>query len=170
MSDVGDIGDDDNVDLEDRISIDVWKESENKIRLGMQFDSKLQVQKAFDYNEGVYRIVMKLLINGKGGNAQTVHYYQQTCTCGKWQLERFPCSHVIAVCSYREDNPLSISDWKIKTDDLKLSVHRGRKRSNRFHNEMDIRHPGEPRKCGLCHQPGHNRKSCPNSQPRFNAM
>ncbi|KAL4557076.1 hypothetical protein LXL04_035246 [Taraxacum kok-saghyz] len=86
------------------------------------------------------------------------------------------------VCSYRGDNPLSIvntvyttmtyrqqytssfvplslvdywleSDWKIKVDDLKLSVHRGRKRSNRFHNDMDIRHPGEPRKCGLCHQP-----------------
>ena len=116
---------------------------------------------------------------------------------GKWK--GFLCLHAIAVCSYRGDNPLSIvntvyttmtyrqqytssfvplshvdywleSDWKIKADDLKLSVHRGRKRSNRFHNEMDIRHPGEPRKCGLCHQPGHNRKSCSNSQPRFNAM
>ncbi|KAL4577799.1 hypothetical protein LXL04_013913 [Taraxacum kok-saghyz] len=105
----------------------------------------------FNYNEGVYRIVTKLQINGKGGNAQTVHYYQQTCTCGKWQMEMFPCSHAIAVCSYRGDNPLSIvntvyttmtyrqqytssflplshvdywleSDWKIKADDLKLSV------------------------------------------------
>ncbi|CAI9282062.1 unnamed protein product [Lactuca saligna] len=45
MRDVGDIGDGDIVGLEDRIQIDVWKESENKIRLGMQFESKLQVKK-----------------------------------------------------------------------------------------------------------------------------
>nr|KAJ0215040.1 hypothetical protein LSAT_V11C300133090 [Lactuca sativa] len=53
---------------------------------------------------------------------------------------------------------------------LELSVHQGRRRSNRFRNEMDIRHPEEPRKCGLCHQPGHNRRNCSNSQPRYNAM
>nr|KAJ0216107.1 hypothetical protein LSAT_V11C300133080 [Lactuca sativa] len=46
MDDVGDVGDDDIADLEDNIHIDVWKESENKIRLGMQFESKLQVKKA----------------------------------------------------------------------------------------------------------------------------
>nr|KAJ0198637.1 hypothetical protein LSAT_V11C600325770 [Lactuca sativa] len=120
-------------------------------------------------------IVTKLQINDKGGIAQTVHYYQQTCTCGKWKIERFSCSHAIAVCSYRGDNPLSIvntvyttvtyrqqytssfvplphvdywseSDRKIKADDLTHSVHRCRKRSNQFHNEMNIRHPGESRK------------------------
>ncbi|KAL7582288.1 hypothetical protein Lser_V15G41614 [Lactuca serriola] len=152
----------------------------------------------FDYSEGVYKIVTKLQINGKGGNTYTVHYFQQTCTCGKWQMERFPCSHVIAVCGYRGDNPISIvntmyttmtykqqytsafvplshvdywleSDWKIKADNSKLYVHRGRRRANRFHNEMDIRHPDEPHKCRLCHQTGHNRRNCPNSQPRFNA-
>lgn len=62
----------------------------------------------FDYNECVYKIFTKLQINGKGRNAQTVHYYQQACICGKWQMERFPCSHNIAVCSYRWKNPLSI--------------------------------------------------------------
>ena len=64
----------------------------------------------------------------------------------------------------------SESNWKIEADYSKLSVHRGRRRPNRFHNEMDIRHPNEPRRCGLCHQPGHNRRNCPNSQPRFNEM
>ncbi|KAI3779089.1 hypothetical protein L2E82_08571 [Cichorium intybus] len=152
----------------------------------------------FDYNEGVYRIVTKFQINEKGGNTQTVHYFQHTCTCGKWQMERLPCSHALAVCRYRGDNPLSIvntvyttvtykqqynyafaplshvdywleSDWKIEADYSKLSVSRGRRRSNRFRNEMDVRHPDEPRRCGLCHQPGHNRRNCSNSQPRYNA-
>nr|KAJ0187554.1 hypothetical protein LSAT_V11C900494220 [Lactuca sativa] len=46
MNDVRDVGDDDITGLEDNIHIDVWKESENKIRLGMQFESKVQVKKA----------------------------------------------------------------------------------------------------------------------------
>ena len=59
----------------------------------------------FNYNEGVYRIVTKLRINENGGNTHTVSYYQHTCTCGKWQMERFPCSHALAVCRFRGDNP-----------------------------------------------------------------
>nr|KAJ0208323.1 hypothetical protein LSAT_V11C500281350 [Lactuca sativa] len=46
MNDVRDVGDDDRIDLEDNIHIDVWKESENKIRLRMQFESKVQIKKA----------------------------------------------------------------------------------------------------------------------------
>ena len=64
----------------------------------------------------------------------------------------------------------SKSNWKIEADFSKLSVHRAQRRVNRFHNEMDIRHPDEPRRCGLCHQHGHNRRNCPNSLPRFNEM
>nr|KAJ0222719.1 hypothetical protein LSAT_V11C200062010 [Lactuca sativa] len=113
----------------------------------------------FDYNEVVYRIVTKFQINGKRGNVQTVHYFQHTCTC---------------VCRYRGDNqlsivnilyttatykqqynyafaPLSHSDWKIEANYSKLSVSRGRRHSNRFRNEMDVRHPNEPRRRGLCH-------------------
>ncbi|CAI9295780.1 unnamed protein product [Lactuca saligna] len=46
MNDVGNIGDDVVENLEDNIHIDVWKETENKIRLGMQFESKQQVKNA----------------------------------------------------------------------------------------------------------------------------
>ena len=138
----------------------------------------------FDNNEGVYRIVTKARINDTGGNTHTVRYLQHTCTCGKWQMERFPCSHALAVCRYRGDNPLSIvssvyttmtyqtqysSDfaplphvdywldvnWKIEADYSKITSGQGRRRSNRIHNEMDMHHPDEPRKCGLCHQTGH---------------
>nr|KAJ0214779.1 hypothetical protein LSAT_V11C400181260 [Lactuca sativa] len=37
-----------------------------------------------------------------------VHYFQQTCTCGKWQIERLSCSHALSVFLYKGDNPLSI--------------------------------------------------------------
>ncbi|XP_052621000.1 uncharacterized protein LOC128126883 [Lactuca sativa] len=62
----------------------------------------------FNYNEGVYRIVTKLRINENGGNTHTISYYQHTCTRGKWQMKRFPCSHALAVCRFRGDNPFSI--------------------------------------------------------------
>ncbi|KAI3510380.1 hypothetical protein L1887_17323 [Cichorium endivia] len=153
----------------------------------------------FDYNEGVYRIVTRSRINGTCGITHTIRYFQHTCTCGKWQMERFPCSHALAVCRHRGDNPVSIvnvvytsvtykqqynvgftplphaeywldSNWAIEADYSKLCTARGRRRASRIRNEMDIRHPDEPRRCGLCHQPGHNRKNCLNSQPMFNAM
>ncbi|GJS19952.1 uncharacterized protein Tco_0448584 [Tanacetum coccineum] len=152
----------------------------------------------YNYNEGVYMIVTKLRINDTYGNTHTVCYFQQTCTCGKWQMERFPCSHALAVCRHRGDNPLTIihtvyttatfkqqylsdftplphvdywlnSGWKIKADNSKINVSRGRKKSSRIRNEMDIRHPDEPKRCGLCRQTGHNRSRCTNSQPRFNS-
>lgn len=44
MNDIGDVGD--VGDFEDNCHIDVWKESDNKITLGMQFESKQQVKKA----------------------------------------------------------------------------------------------------------------------------
>ncbi|GKA32151.1 hypothetical protein Tco_0718518 [Tanacetum coccineum] len=116
----------------------------------------------------------------------------------KWQMERFPCSHALAVCRHRGDNPLTIihtvyttamfkqqylsdftplphvdywlnSDWNIKANNSKINVSRGRKKSSRIRNEMDIRHPDEPKRCGLCRQTGHNRSRCTNSQPRFNS-
>nr|KAJ0199828.1 hypothetical protein LSAT_V11C600325490 [Lactuca sativa] len=61
----------------------------------------------FHYNECVYRIVTRSQINGTRGNTQTVNYFQHMCTCGKWQIESFPCSHALAVCRNRGDNPHS---------------------------------------------------------------
>ena len=46
MNDVGNLGDNDIEDVEEIIHIDLWKETENKIRLGMQFESKVQVKRA----------------------------------------------------------------------------------------------------------------------------
>ncbi|KAL4567771.1 hypothetical protein LXL04_023364 [Taraxacum kok-saghyz] len=42
MNDIGDVGDNDVVDIQDRIHLDFWNEFENKIRLGMLFENKDQ--------------------------------------------------------------------------------------------------------------------------------
>lgn len=36
----------------------------------------------------------------KGNNVQVVKLSEKTCTCGKWQCYRIPCSHVMAVCAH----------------------------------------------------------------------
>lgn len=170
---------------------DVWKSFKECeiLAQGHQVDE-------FDYTEGVYRVITVRRPNGKGGNPQTVYYYQQKCTCGKWQMNRFPCSHALAVCRKRGDAPANIVNevylnktykaqyagkffpiphpdywpnpgYEIRADPTKYAVHgRGRMRESRIPNEMDQTHPDEPRKCGICHLPGHTRRKCPNSQPR----
>ncbi|KAL4555228.1 hypothetical protein LXL04_037839 [Taraxacum kok-saghyz] len=67
-------------------------------------------------NEGVYRIVTKLQRSETGGNTHIVQYFQHSCTCGKWQMKRFPCSHALAVCRHRGDNPISIVNFVYYTD------------------------------------------------------
>lgn len=44
----------------------------------------------------------------KGGIMHIIHYFEHTYTCDKWQMEKFPCSHALAVCRYRGDNPFFI--------------------------------------------------------------
>ncbi|GJZ54991.1 hypothetical protein Tco_0610184 [Tanacetum coccineum] len=131
----------------------------------------------FDYKKTVYQIVTARKIDVQGGNVQTVYYYEQKCTYGKLQTHRFPCSHAIAVCRHRRDNPITLvneiyttstfrsqynSDfqplphvdywtnpsWKIKADYSKLSISRGRRREKRMQNEMDQHYREEPKKCG----------------------
>ncbi|KAD3337882.1 hypothetical protein E3N88_33403 [Mikania micrantha] len=150
----------------------------------------------FDFRRGRYKVVSKIQTNSTGGNDYTVEYLDKKCTCGKWQMQRFPCSHAIAVCHNRGDPPETIvhelyttgaykaqyegqffplthqdywndPGWKIKADASKITTSRGRRRSRRIHNEMDVHHPDQPRtfRCGICKQLGHRRNACQSSHP-----
>ncbi|XP_027071759.1 uncharacterized protein [Coffea arabica] len=146
----------------------------------------------FDGPSGVYKVITGRRVDGKGGNTQTIRFFDKTCSCGKWQNYRLPCSHVLAVCRNRGDNPGLLVDqqftktswsvqysgkfnplphqdtwlhlgWELQADRSKFVTRRaGRVRTNRIRNEMDERDPDEPRRCRNCHQTGHNRRNCQN--------
>ena len=44
------------------------------------------------------------LSNGGGQHMHKVDLQGMTCTCGKWEAYKIPCSHVIAICAkYKHD-------------------------------------------------------------------
>ncbi|KAI3805640.1 hypothetical protein L1987_28200 [Smallanthus sonchifolius] len=139
-------------------------------------DRRAQDHRVFKYDhvEETYRVTSRMETNDYGGNDYTVEFKRKKCTCRKWQMERFPCSHAIAVCRHRNGLPNEIVDsryytstyrqqysghyhplphkdlwrgagWCIQGDPSKVTTLRGRRRARRMHNEMDVHYPDEPR-------------------------
>ncbi|KAK2418781.1 hypothetical protein QL285_040946 [Trifolium repens] len=137
------------------------------------------VQETVNHNEGrPMRDFMVDLLN-------------KCCDCGRFQALHIPCSHVIAACSsVRQSYQVYISEvyqvstvfnvynepfQVIRNEDFWPSFQgitlyaneemrrtkRGRPSSTRIRTEMDD-FTKQPRNCGLCGQPGHNRSKCPN--------
>ncbi|KAF7815195.1 uncharacterized protein G2W53_029164 [Senna tora] len=126
--------------------------------------------------------------------AYTVLLQQSYCDCGEFQSLRFPCVHVLAVCSYLNHehelhvdpiyklhnivaaysypfHPVAGEEYWPEVPGQRLRPNPaalrppGRPRSTRMHNEMDWKEPGEKPKCSLCRGEGHNKKKCPNKKP-----
>ncbi|XP_058774340.1 uncharacterized protein LOC131648590 [Vicia villosa] len=115
----------------------------------------------------------------------------QTCECGKFQTFHVPCSHVIAACaSIHHDYTVHIADvfkvvnvFKVYEEsfigvgteadwpryegdtlchnDAMRRRKKGRPNSTRIRTEMDD-YEKEKRRCGICREFGHYRKTCPN--------
>lgn len=58
--------------------------------------------RSFNRLKGIFE-----LITQKGRNVQVVNLEQKTCTCSKWEVFRYPCSHVLSVCAN-----LSLNSWQ----------------------------------------------------------
>ena len=114
------------------------------------------------------------------------------CTCGKILIYGFRCSHIIAACQHQcvdfrlfvqgyyttqsyYDTWASLFHPIFNEDELALydgptivphesmkRIGSGRPKSTWLHNEMDVRVGKTNITCGLCKQPGHNRRSCKN--------
>ena len=145
--------------------------------------------KSFNRNTGLFEVVTR---NGK--NVQIVNLEKGSCSCGKWEINKYPCSHVLSVCGN-----LSLNSWQyvqnyysieeycmtwapqffplhheeywpetmfnlIPDYSLKRS-EKGRPRSTRLRNEMDIKEGRTLIRCGICRVQGHDRRKCP-SKPR----
>ena len=136
------------------------------------------------------------LITQRGGNVQVVNLDEKTCTCGKWEIFKYPCSHVLGACAKVSlnswqyvDRCYSIVDycatWASEFSPLpheaywpqsssivllpnleQLRNKKGRPRSTRLRNEMDTKEKKKTNLCGICRLSGHNRKRCP-SKPRY---
>ena len=102
----------------------------------------------------------------------------------------FSCSHIIAACQHRcvdfrlfvqsyyttqsyydtwaslfhpifnEDEWPLYDGFTIIPPESMKQIGSGRPRSTLLHNEMDVREGKTTITCGLCKQPGHNRRSC----------
>lgn len=122
---------------------------------------------------------------------QVVRISQHTCTCQKWQCYHLPCSHVMAACAkvkidfYRYvDRCYTINEYHqsyapmfqpiphqdywsqyeqgtIIIPDKSRLRQKGRPRSTRIRNDMDVRETGSRYRCGICHGEGHDRRTCP---------
>ena len=113
-----------------------------------------------------------------------------TCSCGKWEINKYPCSHVLCVCGN-----LSLNSWQhvqkyysikkycmtwasqffplhheaywpelalklIPNHNLKRS-EKGQPHSIRLRNETDIKE-GRTTICyGICKTQGRDRRKCP---------
>ncbi|KAH7848600.1 hypothetical protein Vadar_004996 [Vaccinium darrowii] len=74
----------------------------------------------YDKVMGIYSV--QTLVNPtspfKGNHMHIVRLNERTCTCNKLQQWKMPCSHVIAICSYHNLDPLQyFSDyWKLQSN------------------------------------------------------
>ncbi|RYR34116.1 hypothetical protein Ahy_A10g048838 isoform B [Arachis hypogaea] len=115
----------------------------------------------------------------------------RTCDCGYFQALHFPCQHALACCAYSRVTwtsyvhsvyqissvfsvyrmgftpPIPEGFWPpydgptVIPDPDKRRAREGRPRSTRIRTNMDEADLNRPKRCGLCRQPGHTRRSCP---------
>ncbi|XP_057755411.1 uncharacterized protein LOC130974552 [Arachis stenosperma] len=112
------------------------------------------------------------------------------CDCGHFQALHYPCCHAIACCAYSRLNwasyvhevyrmtevfnvynhgflpPIPEGLWPpyggptIIPDPNLRRAKEGRPKSTRIRGSMDQSQQNQPKRCGLCRQPGHTRRNC----------
>ncbi|XP_057758871.1 uncharacterized protein LOC130979440 [Arachis stenosperma] len=110
---------------------------------------------------------------------------------GTYRALHFPCQHALACCAYSRVTwtsyvhsvyqissvfnvyrmgftpPIPEDFWPpydgptVIPDPAMRRAREGRPRSTRIRTNMDEADPNRPKRCGLCRQPGHTRRSCP---------
>ena len=125
------------------------------------------------------------------GDEFSVDLIRRYCDCGDFQTDRYPCRHVIACCAnqnidwqvyidsiYSMEKVCKVYDREFQVvgnrstwppyngpvirpnPQLKRNM-KGRPRSTRFLNEMDMREMRGPKRCTVCRGEGHSRRQCP---------
>ena len=131
-------------------------------------------------------------VKSRKGRTHQLNLHEKNCTCGKTLIYGFPCNHIIAACQHRcvdfwffvqgyyttqsyydtwaslfhpifneDELPLYDGPTIISPEPMKR-MGSERPKSTRLHNEMEVRERKKNIICGLCKQPGYNRRSCKN--------
>ena len=140
----------------------------------------------YNYNQRQFHV------KSKRGQTHRLNLHDHKFTYGKTLIYGFPCSHIIVACQFRflnfrsfvqgyYSNQSYYDTWEtlfhpifdeyewlpydgptiVPSESMKRTS-RGRPKSTRLHNEMEVREGKTTITCGLCKQPGHNRRSCQN--------
>ncbi|XP_039130809.1 uncharacterized protein LOC120267176 [Dioscorea cayenensis subsp. rotundata] len=129
---------------------------------------------------------------GRQASTFRINLRSHWCDCGAFQTLHFPCRHVLAACSHirlhweeyvdnvyrlqtvfnvyrKEFEPVSNEGYwnpyngpRLRPNITMRRPTKGRPKSTRIRNEMDIREGVQRKRCGLCRNEGHSRRNCPN--------
>nr|KAJ0210772.1 hypothetical protein LSAT_V11C400215000 [Lactuca sativa] len=133
--------------------------------------------RSFNREKGIFELIAQ-----RGKNVQVVNLDKKTCTCSKWEIFKYPCSHVLSVCAKLSLNSWQYvhkcysiaeycSTWVSEFSPLPHEVYwpqsssrqllpnlkllrnkKGRPRSTRLRNGMDIKEGKNEYLCGICRQ------------------
>ncbi|XP_050224467.2 uncharacterized protein LOC126674126 [Mercurialis annua] len=79
--------------------------------------SRTHTASQFNVAQKVFNVLTQLdNVRQKGGNTQQVRLLDGTCTCGKFQQWKIPCSHAIAACNQYGENYRDYISWYYKCE------------------------------------------------------
>ncbi|XP_015947756.1 uncharacterized protein LOC107472741 [Arachis duranensis] len=162
------------------------REAEAQMETGQQFSQHLV--KCIEANLKMARCFTVTVYDRD--NSESPSQRQLRLVLSHWALH-FPCPHALACYAYSRltwepyvhqvyrlssvfsvyrmgfTPPISEGFWPpydgptVIPDPNKRRAREGRPRSTRIRTNMDEADPNRPKRCGLCRQPGHTRRSCP---------
>ncbi|KAM7466139.1 hypothetical protein LguiB_013701 [Lonicera macranthoides] len=75
-----------------------------------EFKNKVKKYSVFRHSEGSTTVI------SSKGKIKNVNIKERTCTCGRWSVYKYPCSHVMAVCVDQRLEPKYLIDPYLSLD------------------------------------------------------
>ncbi|XP_016185302.1 uncharacterized protein LOC107626928 [Arachis ipaensis] len=131
-------------------------------RLAKLFTAKCFAVTLYDRDNSEFTVAETTPTGSFSLGSYRVSLASRTCDCGVYQI-----SSVFSVYRMGFTPPIPEGFWPpydgptVIPDPAKRRAREGRPRSTRIRTNMDEADPNQPKRCGLCRQPGHTRRSCP---------
>ncbi|XP_057756302.1 uncharacterized protein LOC130975534 [Arachis stenosperma] len=144
----------------------------------------------YDRHQSEYTVAETTPTGNFSLGSYRVSLKDHTCDCGYFQALHYPCCHAIACCAHSRLNwaayvhevyrmsevfkvysngfvpPIPEGLWPpyagptIIPDPNMRRAREGRPKATRIRGPMDRSAENQPKRCGLCRQPGHTRRNC----------